>query len=194
MAKYCSNCGAQIEENIKFCGACGNKIETTKAKTKSQKIVMVSVLIFVIITFSYVFYTFITLEGLSDFGNLTGTWEGSGTFTNNCANPACRYAGSMNPPSVSLALQQNGNTVTGTVTIDIPQAQVQTLIAGQDCTALSATGQIIDGEITSSRLTFLDPGGNLWSLDVTSFGLQGVVTNNQPGCLCLAGQVTLSRK
>lgn len=194
MVKYCSNCGAQIEDNIKFCGSCGNKIESTKKKSKAQKIVMIPVLIFVIIVFSYAFYTFITLDGLNASGNLAGTWEGSGTFTNNCANPACRYAGSMNPPSVSLVLQQEGITVTGTVSINIPQYQVQTLIAGQDCQGLSATGQIINGVITSSRLTFTDPGGNLWSLNVVGNGLQGVVTNNQPGCLGLAGSITLSRK
>jgi len=155
---------------------------------------MIPILIFAIIIFSYVFYTFITLNGLSASGNLTGTWQGSCTFTNNCVNPACRYAGSMNPPSVSLVLQQNGNTVTGTVTISIPQSQVQTLIAGKGCQALSASGQIINGEISSSRLTFYDPGGNLWSLDVTSFGLQGIVTSDQIGCLGLAGDVSLARK
>lgn len=31
MAKIeCSNCGAQIEENIKFCTECGNKMESTE--------------------------------------------------------------------------------------------------------------------------------------------------------------------
>ena len=194
MIKFCSNCGTQIQDNIKFCGACGKKIESTKRKTKTQKIVMISVLIFAVIAFSYVFYTFITLDGLSASGNITGTWEGSGSFTNNCVNPACRYAGSMNPPSVSLVLQQNGNTVTGTVTINIPQSQVQTLISGQDCSALSASGQIINSAISSSRFTFTDPGGNLWSLNIIGNGLQGVVTSDQIGCLGLAGQVSLVRK
>ena len=194
MVKYCSNCGAQTDDNINFCGACGNKIGSTKKRTKSQKIVLIPILIFSVIVFSYAFYTFMSLDGLLASSNVTGTWEGSGTFTNNCVNPACRYIGTLNPPSVSLVLQQNGNTILGTVTINIADSQVQTLIAGQDCQGLSASGQIANGVISSSRLTFYDPGGNLWSLDVTSYGLQGIVTSDQIGCLGLAGEVSLARK
>ena len=34
MAKYCSNCGKELEKGAEFCGNCGKKINETKTKTE----------------------------------------------------------------------------------------------------------------------------------------------------------------
>lgn len=140
--------------------------------------------------------TFLDFNGfLSPEGGLTGTWVGSGTFTNNCDNPACRYVGTLNPPSVTLELQQNENYVFGTVTINIPDSQVQSLIAGQGCTGFNnSVSEIYNGVVSGTRFTFADSGGNIWSFNILSDNLQGVVGNNEPGCLGLQGEVSLQKQ
>ena len=35
MAKFCSNCGAQLEDGVKFCGSCGEKIISTQIENIS---------------------------------------------------------------------------------------------------------------------------------------------------------------
>jgi len=208
MPKYCSGCGKELPDNPKFCPACGKQIETEvnetankvfkkrPARTGAQKVALVIIIIFVVVAFLYIFYVFVDINGfISPMGGVSGTWAGSGTFTNNCDNPACRYVGSMNPPSVTLSLQQNENMVFGTVTINIPQSQVQTLIPGQGCTGFdNSVSSIYNGVISGSRLTFADVGGNIWSLNILSDNLQGVVGNSEPGCFGLQGTVSLSRK
>ena len=32
MAKYCGNCGAQLEDNAKVCGNCGTLLDNTKVE------------------------------------------------------------------------------------------------------------------------------------------------------------------
>ncbi|MFA5084542.1 MAG: hypothetical protein WC475_04170 [Candidatus Paceibacterota bacterium] len=124
----------------------------------------------------------------------SGTWEGAATLTGNCANPSCKYIGSMNPPSVSLALQQNGNNAAGTITLNYPSSKVQTLISGMGCQAMSATGNIANGVISSTHISFEDPAGNVWSLNMIGSGLQGTVSNSQAGCIGLQGSVSLAKK
>jgi hypothetical protein len=100
----------------------------------------------------------------------------------------------MNPPSIILELQQNGNTVAGTVTFNYPDSQVQELL-GYPCSARVGTGPISNGLISSTHLTFTDPGGNEWALNIIGSGLQGFVRNTDSGCLGLqSNDISLSKK
>ena len=123
---------------------------------------------------------------LSPAGDLTGTWTGSATITNNCVNPACRWSGG----SISMSLVQTGNNVTGTVTMNLPQGQV--LVAGATCGPLTGTSAISGGTISSSRFTFTDLGGNFWDLRLTTDLLQGTISNSALGCLGIKGDVSLN--
>lgn len=218
MPKYCSECGRELNDNDKFCPGCGKQIDAERGGTEEKKkesvdeifkkrhgrrgiktVVMVIIFVFAGLAFSYVLYTYLDLNGfLSPMGGLSGTWEGSGTFTNggiDCTNPACRYVGTMNPPSVILQLQQNGNMVFGTVTINIPQSQVQELIAGQGCTGFdNSVSDIYNGVLSGNKLTFADIGGNIWTLDFLNDNCRGTVGSNAIGCTGLQGDVSLSRK
>ena len=211
MPKYCSECGKELPDNPKFCPACGKHIETEGKKTvnevfkkrhtrtRAQKVALVIIIIFAVVAFLYVFYVFLDMNGfISPMGGVSGTWVGSGTFTNagvDCSNPACRYVGTMNPPSVILQLQQNGNYVFGTVTINIPDSQVQDLVSGMGCTGFdNSVSDINNGILSSTRLTFMDDGGNIWSLQFTGVNCQGTVGSNAIGCTGLAGDVTLQKQ
>jgi hypothetical protein len=210
MAKYCPECGKELSGNPKFCPECGKQIqgktgsvdEVFKKRHERKGIkraVMVVIFIFAAVAFIYVFYTYLDINGfISPMGGLTGTWEGSGTFTNggiDCTNPACRYVGTMNPSSVILQLQQNGNMVFGTVTINIPDSQVQTLISGQGCTGFdNSVSDIYNGVLSGNRLTFADIGGNIWTLNFLNNNCQGTVGSNAIGCTGLQGDVSLSKK
>ncbi|DAC72806.1 MAG TPA: hypothetical protein DSN98_03225 [Thermoplasmata archaeon] len=212
MPAYCSGCGGELLDDARFCPACGKQREMQPVKTqdvpvgvvvrnRSGKIgfknpIMVIIFVFAILGFAYVAYTYVNFDGiLSPTGSLSGGWEGSGTFTNNCDNPACRYVGTLNPPSVILDLQQNGNMVFGTVTINIPASQVQTLIAGQGCSGFdNSVSEIYNGVLSGNRLTFADLGGNIWTLNFLSNNCQGTVGSNDVGCQGLQGTVSLSKK
>lgn len=39
MSKFCSKCGAELEENSAFCSACGEKIEATEAEVTNETVV-----------------------------------------------------------------------------------------------------------------------------------------------------------
>lgn len=203
MAKYCSKCGKELSGNSELCSNCGKQIEVKKDDvvyfTNNQRWkmwlrnpVVIIILIFVIIGFSYGLYAY-----LSHTGGLTGTWEGSGTFTNggiDCTNPACQYVGTMNPPSVILQLQQNGNMVFGTVTINIPQSQVTSLL-GEPCLGFdNSVSDINMGILSGNRLTFADDEGNIWTLNFLNNNSQGTVGSNAFGCTGLEGNVSLSKK
>jgi hypothetical protein len=114
---------------------------------------------------------------------LTGTWTGSGTFVNNCVNPACRYAGRLVPPSVTLALIHVANKLDGTATLDLPQGQV--LISGNSCGPLSGTAEIFDGTVNGNRVELVSYSGGakqVWQLDATTVGLRGSFLSDVPGC------------
>mgnify|MGYP001594641285 CR=1 FL=1 len=129
--------------------------------------------------------------------DLTGKWEGSLTFTNNCPNPACRYKGRLVPPSIAMDLQQIGNNVVGNVTLYTNNFEIEELV-GLPCPTFSefqtSTSQIQNGVISSSRFTFTDIGDNSWDFRLTTDLLQGIISNNDPGCLGIqSNDVSLSR-
>ena len=135
--------------------------------------------------------------------DLTGNWEGSIIFTNNCPNPACRYQGRMMPPSLTMNLVQNGNQVAGTVTVNFANFEIEELISGQSCGTFEelirqgtvSQSQINDGVISSSRFTFTDVGDNNWDLSLTTDLLQGTITSKVPGCMGIKStDVRLSRR
>lgn len=134
---------------------------------------------------------------------LTGNWAGSLTFTNNCPNPACRYQGRMNPPSITMQLQQNGNAVAGAVTVNFAHFEIEELVPGMECGTFQQLVQqgaqsqspIQNGVISSSRFTFTDIGGNNWDLRVTNDQIQGTISNNEPGCMGIqSNTVALTRQ
>jgi len=202
MAKYCPECGKELSDNSKFCPNCGKQIEIRrgsidevfkKKHSRMRTIVSAVIIIFAVAGFIYVFFSFMDIGGfLSPMGSLSGTWEGSGTFTNNCDNPACEYVGTMNPPSVILQLQQNENMVFGTVTINIPQANP---LLDQPCFGFdNSVSDIYNGVLSGNRLTFADIAGNIWTLNFLNNNCQGTVGSNAIGCTGLQGDVSLSKK
>lgn len=123
--------------------------------------------------------------------DITGNWQGSITFTNNCPNPSCRYKGRMTPPSLTMTLAQTGNQATGAVTVNFANFEIEELISGQGCGTFAqlvqqgavSQSQINNGIVSSSRFTFTDIGGNNWDLRLTTDLLQGVITSKTPGCM-----------
>jgi len=128
---------------------------------------------------------------LTPAGDLTGTWTGSGTFTDNNTNPGCTWGQSLYPPTITMVLTQSGTTVTGTVTLDYPVGTPN--IGGWECSALQGTSAIINGTVGGSRFTFTDSGGNFWSLSFTTDTLGGTVSNSVPGVGLKSGRVSLTR-
>jgi hypothetical protein len=187
--KFCPECGAQINKNVK---PVDEVFKRRHSRRGLRLVATVVIIIFVVAAFAYVFFSFIDINGFLSPGGISGTWEGSGTFTNNCDNPACKYVGTMNPPSVILQLQQNGNMIFGTVTINIPQPQE---LLGQPCLGFdNSISDINNGILSSTRLTFMDDGGNIWTLNFLSDNCQGTVGSNAIGCTGLQGDVSLSKK
>jgi hypothetical protein len=205
MAIVCPNCKIELIGNPKFCPKCGTQInknvkpvdEVFKRRHSRRGLRLAAtfgIIILIVAGVAYVFVSVLDLDSFIGPTGISGTWEGSGTFTNNCDNPACRYVGTMNPPSVILELQQNENMVFGTVTINIPDSQVEELL-GQPCLGFdNSVSDINNGILSSTRLTFMDDGGNIWTLNFLSDNCQGTVGSNAIGCTGLQGDVSLSRK
>ena len=135
--------------------------------------------------------------------DITGTWEGSVEFTNNCPNPACRYIGKMKPPSLIMNLQQNGSNVAGNIILDFANFEIEELVPGMNCgtfqqmvnQGIRIPSPINKGTVSSSKFTFTDVGDNFWELMLTTDLLQGTITNNEPGCMGITShKVKLSRK
>lgn len=135
--------------------------------------------------------------------DLTGTWVGSIEFTNNCANPTCRYVGKMTPHSIELNLVQNGNNVNGNIVMYFANFEIQQLLQNMPCGTFQdmvnrgvvGRGVIANGVVSSSRFTFDDPGDNHWELSMTTDLLQGRITSNVPGCMGIqSNKVKLSRE
>lgn len=202
MAEYCSECGKELDVDSKFCTYCGKQIEGKKddvvyfANNQRWKMwlrnpIVIIILIFVIIGSSYAIYTY-----LSHTEGLTGAWEGSGTFTDGgigCTTPNCSYVGTTDPPSVILQLQQNGNMIFGTVTINITDSQAVQLL-DQPCSGLNLVSDINNGILSGGRLTFLDDYNNIWTLDFLNDNCQGTVGSNEFDCNGLKGNISLSKK
>jgi hypothetical protein len=105
--------------------------------------------------------------------DLSGTWIGSGTLTNDWSDadsPAirlqCNYTGKAEPPAITLTL---GESVSLNVLALSMPAQ------NRSCPPLRKRYQvraIIDG----TRVRFIDPAGDRWELNLTDDLLSGTVT------------------
>ena len=135
-------------------------------------------------------------SSLSNENDLTGIWEGSASFTHNCANPGCFYQGAMHPPSVTLDLLHINNRVDGTATLDLPQGEA--ILDGVECNPLYGQLEIFDGTVDGTRLTLTSYSGGseiVWDLVFTSDLLRGSYTATATGCNALiSDDVVLSRK
>ncbi len=126
--------------------------------------------------------------GIPSFIDVSGRWEGSATFRNNCVNYACVYQGSMNPPSVIIELEQVQNILEGTITINLSEGDPQ--IDDWNCQALQgsivitrAQSSISGTQVTLTQSDFL----GVWELQVVGTSgpqssMQGTVSNTAPGC------------
>ena len=224
MPKFCEECGTKLKPGSKFCDECGYNfskgVQTPGGGPRRSALQSIGLIFLFLLVFLMVVGFLASVSDntenkasptqnpatatpslnptLQPAGDLNGRWEGSITFTNNCANPACRYTGRMNPPSLVMQLQQNGGRVTGTVTIYPQNFDVQELVAGQGCAAFRSSGvsttQVNNGVYSASRFTFTDSAGNAWSLNAISSGLQGTVSSNVAGCLGISSKkVALTR-
>jgi len=215
----CPNCHTEFERTPRFCPNCGERLDAIGVQERIQgwedtlgtgqpshhhgkpvlrlrhPIVVVS-LIFGVIVIAYGIYSLVDMGGLlSPMGGLSGTWVGSGSFTNggvNCGNPACSYEGSLNPPSVILEIQQNGNMVFGTITINIPDA---TPLLDQPCPGFdNSQSNLYNGVLSGNRLTFADIGSNIWTLNFINGICTGNVDSNNIGCTGLKGTIRLTKQ
>lgn len=96
--------------------------------------------------------------------DLTGTWVGSGTLTNNWTDPdnrkislRCAYTGKLEPPSVTLSIEATSGAGRLMVTMPAPS---------RSCPALRKDFQI-RAIASGTRMTFTDPAGDRWDLMLT---------------------------
>jgi hypothetical protein len=99
---------------------------------------------------------------------LLGSWSGSGKFTNEWGSP-CQYMGATTPPSVSLELKQEGEEITGSLTLNIATA------VGPGCPALQKHYDIEEAVVSGSNVSFQDPAGHTWDLALRGDLLEGIV-------------------
>jgi hypothetical protein len=98
--------------------------------------------------------------------DFSGTWSGSGRFTNEWANPVCRYSG----PTVTLEVRQEAQQTGGTLDLEIKASD------SPSCPALKKQYTIEEIRVTGSRMSFVDPAGAVWDIALRSGGLLGIVT------------------
>lgn len=118
-------------------------------------------------------------------GDITGTWVGGGSFTNNCENAMCFWTA-----DITMQLAQNGNDVAGTVTLHLRNGKCRftNCEAATDCPEIGpSVSPIINGKVSSSKFWFTDSGGNFWELSYLTgllnvMGRPGTVTNSAPNC------------
>ncbi len=137
------------------------------------------------------------LGGLTASGDLTGSWEGKGTFQASGFNSPCQWNGKLVPPSVFLTITQDGEAITGgRFTLDIPVSDTEDL-APEDlasCPPFDGTLDIVSGTVSSSGVSILDEGGNTWSLTFTSDILGGTVDNPDPAVGIQGWGISLGRQ
>ncbi len=100
-----------------------------------------------------------------------GAWEGWAKLTNDWPDLQCRYEGSPDAASVHLELTEDAGQLKGSVAIDLPAQE------GSGCPPLRKRYAIGDVTSAAGALSFVDSGGNEWTLSVRRRGsvLQGLL-------------------
>ena len=90
--------------------------------------------------------------------DLTGRWSGSAIYQDNALNPNCKYEGSF-----VFNFQQNGNNIQGNYALTITKP-TQLLDTGLPCSPKGTYPlTTLAGTVSSSRIDFTDPSGNIFS-------------------------------
>jgi hypothetical protein len=114
---------------------------------------------------------------------LTGHWSGSAKLTDESAATPCQYAGTADPPSVTLDISGDAAALKGKVTLDLaPPAE-------SACPPLRATYDVQDITISGNSLRFSDSAGRRWDLGLALEVLKGIVSSEGT----LSGEVSLKR-
>ncbi len=100
--------------------------------------------------------------------DLTGTWTGTGQFTNEWPQSACVYEGTA-ATAVSLELSRDAGKVTGSLALDISAAP------GSSCPPLRKRYQIPEAQVSQSEVSFADAGGHAWNLALKKQYLKGLM-------------------
>jgi hypothetical protein len=100
--------------------------------------------------------------------DLTGTWTGTGQFTNEWPQSTCVYEGTA-ATAVSLELSRDQGKVTGSLALDIPAAP------DTSCPALRKRYQIPEAQVSQSEVSFTDAGGHTWNLALKKQYLKGLM-------------------
>jgi hypothetical protein len=110
-------------------------------------------------------------------GGLAGSWEGWAKLTNDWPGLACRYEGGAEAASVRLELSDAEGQLKGSIAIDLPAE------AGSGCPPLRKRYSIAETMPGPGTLSFVDSGGNEWTLAVRRNGtvLQGMLAWRQGG-------------
>lgn len=103
---------------------------------------------------------------------LAGAWIGSGTLTNTWVDAddprirlVCKYEGKVQPPAVRLTIAAEG--ALGRLVLDMPSSS-------ESCPPLRKSYQI-RAAASGTRVTFSDPAGDRWTLELTDDLLGGAV-------------------
>jgi hypothetical protein len=99
--------------------------------------------------------------------DFTGSWTGTGRFTNEWASPVCQYSG--RPGSVTLEVRGEGQETTGALSLDMKASS-------PTCPPLAKRYALHDIKVAGSRIAFVDPAGASWDLAFRTGGLVGIVS------------------
>jgi hypothetical protein len=108
---------------------------------------------------------------------LAGTWAGWAKLTNDWPGLACRYEGGPETTSVRVELGDVDGMLRGSVAVDLPAEP------GSGCPPLRKRHAIGETMQAPGTLSFVDSGGNEWTLAVRRSGtvLQGLLAWRQGG-------------
>ncbi len=109
--------------------------------------------------------------------DLSGSWVGWATLTNDWPGLSCRYPGSPDTPSVHVELTNDGGRAHGSVAIDLAAEQ------GSGCPPLRKRYAIDEVSTGPGTAAFTDSGGHEWTFSVRRAGavLHGLVAWREGG-------------
>jgi len=131
--------------------------------------------------------------------DLSGHWEGSFSFTNNCENPSCKYNGKEG--SVKMDITHDLDKVSGEVVVDYTMFEAESFIGGdadEVCPTIKEFGLLkgtFNENYGNQRFGFMDQFSNVWDVSLKSNLLEATIDNDGPGCTGMKSRdVILSKK